>query len=256
MLKKLPSRNRKKMTDNKINEEQSFIQHLEALRRMLIKSIFAVVFLSPIGFYAAPRCIDFLIKHSLPEQIGKLHYFSPMEVFIIQLKTGLIIAFILAFPFIVFQVKKFVVPALYENERKFLGCLVVLSTLLFILGSVFCIFFILPLIMNFSAGFSNSHLEATLGLGNFINLAAGLILAFGLMFQFPLLVLSGVKFGLVEVETLKNARPYIIIGILVISALLTPPDIISQIMLGVPTWLLFEAGLLAAVFLDKKSKDF
>lgn len=235
------------------DSEQTFIQHLEALRSMLIHSVAAVAVLTPAGFYLAPKFIDFLIKNSLPQGIAKLHYFSPMEVFVIQLKAGLVIAFVLAFPYVVLQVRKFILPALYEHERKFLGLLVVLATGLFVFGAAFCVFVIMPLIMNFSAAFATSQLEATLGLSSFINLSAGLMLAFGLMFQIPLAVLTGIKFGLVSVDMLKNARPYIIVGILILAAIFTPPDIVSQLMLGVPTWLLFEAGVFAAGFLEKKS---
>ena len=233
------------------NNEQTIIQHLEALREMLIKSVAAIALLSPLGFYLAPKCINFIIKNSVPESIGKLHYFSPMEVFIIQLKAGLIIAFVIAFPYIVYQVKNFVGPALYENEKKFLSWLVTLATLLFAAGSAFCLFIILPLIMNFSASFSSSQLEATLSIENFLNLAAAMMLAFGIMFQFPLGVLICVKFGLVSVETLKHARPYIIVLILILAAIFTPPDVVSQLMLGIPTWLLFEAGLAAAAVIEK-----
>ncbi len=239
------------MKQSHSNDEQTFIEHLEALRSMLIHSLSAVALLSLPGFYLAPKCIDFLIKNSLPENIGKLHYFSPMEVFIIQLKAGVVLGFIIAFPYIVYQVRKFVLPALYENERRFLGWLISLATILFVAGSAFCIFLILPLIMKFSASFSTSQLEATLGLESFINLSAAMILAFGLMFQFPLGVLICVKFGLVSVSTLKNARPYIIVGILILAAIFTPPDIVSQLMLGIPTWLLFEAGLFAASIIEK-----
>ena len=107
--------------------------------------------------------------------------------------------------------------------------------------------------MNFSAAFATSQLEATLGLESFINLAAGMMLAFGLMFQVPLVVLIGIKFGLVSVEVLEKARPYVIVGILILAAIFTPPDVVSQLMLGVPTWLLFEAGVFAARFIEKKS---
>ena len=222
---------------------------------MLIKSIAAVVILSPAGFYFAPKFIDFLIKISIPEGIAKLHYFSPMEVFVIQLKAGIILAFVLAFPYIISQIKTFVFPALYQHERKFFNWTIFLASLLFLAGCLFCIYLILPLIMNFSAAFATSNLEATLGLENFINLAGGMMLAFGLMFQFPLFVLAGVKFGLVSVETLKKSRPYIIVGILILAAIFTPPDVVSQLMLGVPTWLLFEAGLFAAGIVEKNSKN-
>ena len=228
------------------NTQQTFLEHLEALRSMLIHSLTAVAVMSLPGFYFAPKCIDFIIKNSLPENIKNLHYFSPMEVFVIQLKAGLVIGFILAFPYIVYQVRKFVLPALYENEKKFLGWLLSLATLLFAAGSAFCIFLILPLIMT--------QLQPTLGLESFINLSAAMILAFGLMFQFPLAVLICVKFGFISVKTLKNSRPYIIVGILVLAAIFTPPDIVSQLMLGIPTWLLFEAGLFAAGIIENSQE--
>ena len=255
-LKKLQKQKTKKMepTDNN-QQEQSFIEHLEALRSMLIKSIASVALLSPAGFYLAPKFINFLIKTSIPEGISKLHYFSPMEVFIIQLKAGIILAFVIAFPYIISQVKIFVFPALYEHERKFFNRTIFLATILFLSGNLFCIFLILPLIMNFSLAFATTNLEPTLGLANFINLAGAMMLAFGLMFQFPLIVLAGVKFGLIKVATLEKARPYIIVGILILAAIFTPPDVVSQLMLGVPTWLLFEAGLYCAKFLEKKSDE-
>lgn len=109
--------------------------------------------------------------------------------------------------------------------------------------------------MNFSAGFSTNQIEATLGLGNFINISAGLTLAFGLMFQFPLLILLAVKFNLIETSVLKDKRPYVVVIILILAALLTPPDIISQLMLAVPTYLLFEIGLFAAAKIEKNNKN-
>ncbi len=240
---------------NNTDNDEPLIQHLTALRKMLINSILAVTILSPFGFWLAPKCIDFLIKNSLPDNMTKLHYFSPMEVFIVQLKAGVVLAFIFAFPFIVSEIRRFVLPALYQNERKFLAVLVLSATFLFSLGSLMCIFFILPMIMNFSATFATGQLEPTLGLANFINIASSLILAFGIMFQFPLLILLAVKFGLVETKTLKDKRPYVVVLILILAAILTPPDIVSQLMLGVPTWLLFEIGLLIASKIEKTTES-
>ena len=119
----------------------------------------------------------------------------------------------------------------------------------------FCVFMILPLIMNFSAGFMTENLEATLGLNNFISLASGLILAFGAMFQFPLFVIILVKFNIIETKTIEHLRPYIIVFILILAAIFTPPDIVSQLMLFIPTWLLFEAGLIASKLIENKTKD-
>lgn len=232
------------------NNEQSFISHLEALRKTLIHSIASVALLSPIGFFLAPRCLGFLIQKTLPQSIEKLHYFSPMEVFIIQLKAGVIIALILAFPYIAYQFKNFLEPALYENEKRLLRLSAAFSVILFILGGVFCLFVILPMVMNFSASFSTPQLEATISMENYINLVAALILGFGIMFQLPLLVLILVKLGLMSTKSLSQARPYIIVGILTVAAILTPPDILSQLMLGIPTWLLFEGGLIVARLIE------
>lgn len=185
----------------------------------------------------------------------KLHYFSPMEAFIIQLKTALVLSVIFAFPYIIYRIKKFILPALYEHERKFLFRIIFLSSSLFIIGALFCVFMILPLIMNFSAGFMTENLEATLGLNNFISLASGLILAFGAMFQFPLFVVVLVKFNIIEAKTIEHLRPYIIVFILILAAIFTPPDIVSQLMLFIPTWLLFEAGLIASKLIENKTKD-
>ena len=233
------------------NDNETLISHLEALRETLLRCLTAIAVVLPFTFFLAPKALNLFIDIIIGDSPVKLNYFSPMEVFIIQLKAGLIIAFVIAFPYIVYQVKNFVGPALYENEKKFLSWLVTLATLLFAAGSAFCLFIILPLIMNFSASFSSSQLEATLSIENFLNLAAAMMLAFGIMFQFPLGVLICVKFGLVSVETLKHARPYIIVLILILAAIFTPPDVVSQLMLGIPTWLLFEAGLAAAAVIEK-----
>ncbi len=239
--------NQPKLTNKEDNDEnQSLISHIEALRKMLLNSLIAVFALCPAGFFLAPKVINFLVKNSLPSQISKLHFFSPIEVFIIQLKTGLIIALILAFPFIANEIKKFILPALYEHEKKFLSWLFFSSTILFAVGSLVCIFLILPLIMNFSAGFATENIQATIGIGNFINISGGLIIAFGLMFQFPLLIILAVKLNFIEPESLKNKRPYVLVSILILSAILTPPNIISQLLLGVPTYILFETGLFIA----------
>jgi len=233
------------MTTNNA-EEGSLITHLEALRGMLLHSIIAITIMTPLGFYLAPKFIGFLIQKSIPNTIQQLHYFSPMEVFILQLKIGVLIGFVVAFPFVINEIRKFVFPALYKHERKFIAQLTIFATILFLFGAILCIYTVLPLIMNFSASFGTDIIVPTLGLEKFINLSISLILAFGIMFQFPLLVILGVKFGLTDIETLRKIRPYVIVGILFLAAFLTPPDVVSQLILATPTYLLFEIGLLLA----------
>jgi sec-independent protein translocase protein TatC len=234
-------------------EEQKLIDHLLALRTTLIQCIVALALFFPVGFFAAPHAIDALVEWSFPETLGKLNYFSPMEVLIIRLKLGAALGAVLAFPYIAWRIWGFLLPALYDNERKILKASVFASTLLFVLGAAFCVFLILPAVMKFSASFIGENIQPVLGIENFLHLCLTLILAFGLMFQTPLVAMVAVKAGFVSVATLKHLRPYIIVGILILATLLTPPDVLSQLMLAVPTYLLFEIGLFVIALSEKKS---
>lgn len=222
------------------------VQHLEALRSVLIKCFVALgVGLIPM-FLAAPFCMNGLIKIIIGGNEVSLNYFSPMEVFILQIKIAVVLDLLVCFPYIARQVWKFLLPALYDNERKFVKSIVLTSSSLFIVGVLFCIFFILPLIINFGISFATSDIKAVFGISNIVGLALMLSVIFGLMFQFPLITYSLIRSGIVSYEGVKSKRPYIFVGILIIAGILTPPDIVSQLMLTVPTYLLFEAGLLAA----------
>ena len=228
--------------------------HITALRSALLKMIVATLIILPAGYWASDHVIDFLVRWSIPETLGQLHYFTPMEVFIVRLKMAFILSLIAAYPWNIYQLWSFLLPALYQSERKALSCVLFFSSLLFFAGAAFCVFLILPMIMEFSASFADSGVRPLLGLKSFLELASWMMLAFGLMFQTPVLLLPAVKFGLVSVATLKKFRPYIIVIILIAAAILTPPDIISQLMLAIPTWLLFETGLLLAGRIDKNNE--
>ena len=221
------------------------IAHLEALRAALLKIVVVTAVLYPVGYFASPYVIRWLTKWCFPDG-GQLHYFSPMEVFWVQLKLALVLSLIVAYPWNLRQIWNFVLPALYSSERRALGWWLVFSTLLFLCGGAFCVGAILPLLMRFSQGFATPELTPMLGLSSFLELSGWLTLAFGLMFQAPIAVLLAVRFGVITADSLARKRPYVVTTILVMAALLTPPDIVSQVMLALPTWLLFETGLLLA----------
>ena len=226
------------------DKDESIISHIEAFRTMLLKCIKAVgIVLIPM-LLVAPKCLDFFINLILRGNNISLNYFSPAEVFIIQIKFALVLDIILCFPYIAKQVWNFCVPALYDHERKFIKSIVFTSSALFILGSMFCLFVILPLIINFGMSFSTSNVQAVLGISNVVNLSIWLILSFGVMFQLPLITHALIKSDIVSYKTIKNSRPYVIVGLLIIAGILTPPDVVSQVMLFTPTYLLFELGLL------------
>jgi len=233
---------------------QSFLEHLEELRKTIIKCLAAVIIFFIPAFLIAPQAINALIAWCCPPELSKLNFFSPMEVFIIQMKLAFLISLVLSFPFWAWQIWRFLLPSLYDNERKALKMWVFASTFLFILGASFCIALILPMVMKFSASFSSENLQALIGLSQFLNLSGWLILAFGIMFQFPIAVMLCVRFGLLKYSFLAAQRRYVIILILITAALLTPPDIISQICLAVPTYILFEIGLFFSRGLERQKQ--
>jgi len=235
--------------------EESLVSHLEALRRTILRIIVATALVYPLGYIACPLVISFLVKWCCPPEVGALHYFAPMEVFFVKLKLALVLALVIAYPWNIFQVWKFLLPALYKDERRALGAWLLFSSCLFALGVAFCIGFILPLLMGFSGGFASVELRPVLGLAGFLSLSGWLMLAFGLMFQVPVLVLLAVRFGVISYESLRKKRPYVMVLILIAAAVLTPPDVVSQVMLAVPTWLLFELGLVISKQMGKKQDE-
>lgn len=237
------------------DKDESIISHIEAFREMLIKCMSCLgIFIIP-TLFVAPKCLNLLIKLLIRDNNIALNYFSPVEVFLLQIKLALVIDVLLCFPYIARQVWKFFAPALYEHEKKFIKSIVFISSTLFILGALFCLFVILPLIINFGMSFTTQNIKAVLGISNIINLSLWMTLAFGLMFQLPLITYSLIKSGFVEYKTFENMRPYVIVIILIIAGILTPPDILSQVLLFTPTYLLFELGLLFAKVKIKKEKD-
>ena len=233
------------------DKDESLIAHLEALRAMLLKSLLALAAgLVPV-FLLTPWFLDALIAVMIRDNDITLNYFSPMEVFILQIKTAVVLDILVCFPYIAKQIWTFVLPGLYEHERRFVKSIVLVSSGLFIVGVLFCLFFILPMLINFGISFATDNIKAVFGISNIVTLALWLSVVFGLMFQFPLITYSLICADIVSYENVKSKRPYIIVGILILAALLTPPDVVSQLMLATPTYLLFEAGLYAAKYKAK-----
>ena len=232
----------------------TLIAHLEALRQALLRILVMTLILLPATYWLSPFAVEWLTKWCFPGG-GKLYYFSPMEAFWVQIKLALVLALVIAYPWNALQLWKFVLPALYPKERRALGGWILLSTLLFFGGATFCVGAILPLLMRFSESFAAPSLEPLIGLAGFLELAGWLTLAFALMFQTPIAVYLAVRLGFVSSAALAGKRPYVVVAILIAAALLTPPDVVSQILLALPTWLLFEMGLLLARRAEKRRAD-
>jgi sec-independent protein translocase protein TatC len=224
---------------------KNFLEHLEDLRHLIFKVIFAVALLLPFSFFFADDLIKLLVSYSCPPDFS-LRFFSPMEPLFVKIKISLLAAFIAALPYIAYVIWKFVVPALYPHERIRVKQLAISSWFLFIAGAVFCFFFIIPAMMRFSLSMQTSELQPAIGLSNYISLSTMLLLGFGVMFQLPIIVVFLILSGIIELNTLKKLRAIVLIIILTLSAILTPPDVISQLMMAVPTYLLFELSLLVS----------
>ena len=234
------------MTSSGQEQESSLITHLEALRRVMLRSLGALAIGIVPLFLVSPYVLDWFCKQIAMQSEITLHYFSPMEVFLLQLKISALLDCVLFSPYIAWNVWQFVLPALYDNEKKFIRSMVALTSFLFVAGVTFCLIVCFPLVVRFGMSFAGETLQPIFGVSNLVSLALWLSLAFGCMFQFPLVTYALIRGGVVDYKTVCNKRPYVVVAILVFAALLTPPDIISQLMLGLPTYLLFEMGLLAA----------
>ncbi len=232
-------------------KEDSVIEHLEALRKMLINCLLALAVGILPAFLMAPYIINLLISIMMSNNAVQLNFFAPLEVFILQLKTAVVLDVLVCFPYMAREIWKFVAPALYLNEQNFIKSIILTSSCLFIIGVLFCLFFILPLVIRFGLSFVTENIQPVFGIGNVISLALWLSMVFGLMFQFPLITFALIRSGIVNYETIRSKRSYVFIGILIMSGLLTPPDIVSQLMLTVPTYGLFEIGL----FFGRKQKN-
>ena len=228
------------------DNDESLIAHLEALRETLLKCLIVLGLVFPFMLFAAPKVLECLTDIIISDSNVTLNYFSPAEVFIIQIKTAAVLDLIVCFPYIAKKIWDFILPALYENERKFIKTTVLTSTALFVTGVLFCIFFILPLIIKFGMSFSSSNIKAVFGISNIINLSLWMSISFGLMFQLPLITYSLIKSDIIPYESISDKRSYVIVGILIMAGILTPPDVISQILLALPTYMLFELGLFFA----------
>ena len=230
--------------------EQPFVSHLIELRDRLIRSLiavgiaFGVLFMwpSPSGLYdmlAAP------LVANLP-QGATLIATNVISPFIVPLKITLLAALLVALPVVLYQVWAFVAPGLYMHEKKLVLPLVVSSTLLFFVGVAFCYFFVFGQVFKFIQSFAPKSITAAPDIEAYLSFVMTMFIAFGLAFEVPIVVVVLARLGMVSIQKLKEFRSYFIVLAFVIAAIVTPPDVISQLALAIPMCLLYEAGIWAA----------
>ncbi len=236
-----------------MSAEETFISHLIELRSRLLKCIYAFVLAFLALVYFAGDLYDFLaypMIHALP-QGSKMIATGVIAPFFIPMKVAAMVAFMVTLPYLLYQAWAFIAPGLYSHERRFVLPLIVSSTLLFFVGMAFCYFFVFKGVFAFIARFAPASISVAPDIENYFNFVLGMFMAFGLAFETPVVVVVLVKTGIVSVETLKNIRRYVIVGAFVVAAVVTPPDVASQLALAIPLCILYELGIFAARFVAK-----
>jgi sec-independent protein translocase protein TatC len=234
--------------------EDSFLSHLVELRNRLIRAVAAilVVFLCLMPW--ASDIYDLLASpmlQSLPEGT-KMIATGVITPFFVPVKITLMAAFIIALPVVLYQAWAFVAPGLYAHERRFALPMVVGGTVLFLTGMAFCYFFVFQTVFHFIASFAPKSITVAPDIEQYLSFVMTMFLAFGVTFEVPIVVLLLVKTGLVTVKQLREARRYVIVGAFVVAAVVTPPDVTSQIMLALPMCVLYELGVLIAAVMVRR----
>lgn len=244
--------------DELAGTEQPFVQHLMELRDRLVKAAIAVgIAMAVLALYPGPAALyDFLAQPliaSLPEG-GKLIATSVISPFLVPLKIMLMTAFLIALPVVLWQAWAFVAPGLYSHEKKLVLPLVVSSTVLFFVGVAFCYFFVFGQVFKFIQSFAPKSIAATPDIEAYLDFVLSMFLAFGLAFEVPIVVVVLARMGIVSIEKLKAFRSYFIVLAFVIAAIVTPPDVVSQLALAIPMCILYEIGIWAAQIFIKHTQ--
>jgi sec-independent protein translocase protein TatC len=228
--------------------EDTFISHLIELRDRLLRMLIAVGVVFVVLFPFASELYDLLaypLMRTLPEG-SKMVAIGVVTPFLIPVKIAALVAFAIALPYVLYQTWAFVAPGLYAHERRLVMPLVIASTVLFFAGVAFCYFFVFGMVFDFIYRIAPKSISVAPDIENYLNFAITMFLAFGLTFEVPIVVLILTRMGVVTIEQLVGARPYFIVGAFVIAAIVTPPDVISQLLLAIPMCVLYEVGLFAA----------
>ncbi|MFA7437973.1 twin-arginine translocase subunit TatC [Castellaniella sp.] len=247
------------MTDASDSSSDTFISHLIELRSRLMRAVAGVLLIFVALFlYPGPSAIyDVLAQPmlaSLP-QGTRMIATGVITPFMVPIKVTLLAAFVLALPYVLYQAWAFVAPGLYRHEQRLALPLIVSSTLLFLLGMAFCYFVVFHTVFSFIANFAPESITPAPDIEAYVNFVLTLFIAFGVTFEVPIAVILLVKTGMVSVKKLREVRGYVIVGAFVLAAIVTPPDVLSQILLALPLCLLYEIGILAGKVIEKQKAE-
>jgi len=237
--------------------EGTLISHLLELRDRLIRAMIAVALAFLPCMYYSNQIFSFVatpLKEKLPKGT-QLIATTVMSPFTTPFKLSLFVALFFAMPFVIYQLWAFVAPGLYRHEKRFAVPLLISSILLFYVGVVFAYFFVFPVMFQFFAATTPHGVAMMTDISAYLDFVLTMFLAFGAAFEVPIAVVLLVLTGVVKLEKLKENRGYVLIGIFILAALLTPPDAVSQCIMAIPMYLLYEGGLLMARILSKMRRE-
>ena len=238
--------------DELAGTEQPFVQHLVELRDRLVRALLAVAaVMIALSLYPGPGALYDIMAAPLVATLPKgatLIATSVISPFIVPLKILMMTAFMIALPVVLYQVWAFVAPGLYMHEKKLVLPLLFSSTVLFFVGVAFCYFFVFGQVFSFIQSFAPKSITAAPDIQAYLDFVLTMFLAFGLSFEVPVVVVVLARMGLVTIEKLKAFRGYFVVLAFIIAAIVTPPDVVSQLALAIPMCLLYELGIFAARF--------
>ena len=244
------------MSETRQQEKMPIVQHLVELRRALLRSVIAVLIFFLALFPFADGIYTFIsapIIQAIPD--SNLIAIGVISPFLTPLKMSLVLAIYMAMPYLLYQLWMFTAPALYRHEKKLILPLVVSSTILFYTGLVFSFYIVFPVIFNFLSSVGPESVDFAPDIQHYLDFILKVSFAFGVAFEVPVATILLIMFGATTAERLKKNRAYIIIGSFALGMVLTPPDVISQILIAIPIWLLFEAGLFFSPFFKVRKKN-
>ncbi len=231
--------------------------HLEELRKRLIYSFLSIGVAFAISYAYIKEIVEILMRplvQILPAG-SSLVFTAVPEAFFTYLKAALLAGVFFSSPFILYQIWAFVSPGLYEREKKYIYPYLFVSTIFFVAGALFCYLIVFPVVFRFFLSFATKDIRPLPAIKEYLTFTIKLLLAFGLLFQWPALILFLSRMGVVSSKTLAKNRKYAILGIFVAAAVLTPPDLVSQLLLAGPLLVMYEGSIWMAKFLGKKEEE-
>ncbi|MDF0604155.1 twin-arginine translocase subunit TatC [Neisseriaceae bacterium TC5R-5] len=234
--------------------EQPLLAHLIELRTRLVRVLLGMLLVFLCLFHWSADIYHLLAQpllKALPQGTNMIAT-DVTAPFFVPVKVTMLVAFLISLPNTLYQIWAFVAPGLYHHEKRLVLPLIVASLLLFLVGMAFAYFLVFPVVFGFISAVTPDGVSMMTDIDKYLSFVLGMFVAFGVTFEVPVIVILLVRMGIVTVSQLRQGRPYVIVGAFVVAAIVTPPDVLSQTLLALPLWLLYEAGILLAVFMGRK----